>query len=172
MQGIKGFECLYAVDRNGNIWAEPRMERKWKWSHSGRWLKFGKRSGYSWVWLIRGQRRVGMPVHRIVAEAFLEKIPGKSHINHKNGIKTDNRVENLEWCTPAENLAHAWETGLIKKIVVIREPPKSVAEIRSRFRRRGDGKRSNVYELAKEFGIGKSQLYRIVRGQSWGKINV
>lgn len=51
-------------------------------------------------------------VHRLVAETFLQKIDGNNVVNHINGDKTDNRVENLEWTTPSGNVTHAHKTGL------------------------------------------------------------
>lgn len=59
--------------------------------------------------------RVPRPIHRMVAETFIEPVKGKYHVNHKDGDKLNNCVENLEWCTNAENRAHAKANGLIAR---------------------------------------------------------
>jgi hypothetical protein len=58
----------------------------------------------------KGERKY---VHRLIAEAFLAADDGRPHVNHKDGVKTNNALENLEWCTHAENMQHAQRSGLV-----------------------------------------------------------
>ena len=55
-------------------------------------------------------------VHRLLAEYFIPKVEGMNHVNHKNGIKNDYRLENLEWCNHSINMQHAWDNGLSENV--------------------------------------------------------
>ena len=74
------------------------------------------RDGYTTVVGKKNGKPQNWRVHRLVAQTFLPNPENKPMVNHINGIKDDNRLENLEWCTASENATHAVETGLTKII--------------------------------------------------------
>jgi len=72
------------------------------------------RKGYFVVTLCKNGKKKSYGIHRLVAKSFLTNDNCKPEVNHKNGLKTDNRVKNLEWVTSSENQIHAVKTGLHK----------------------------------------------------------
>ncbi len=107
---IEGYEDRYEVSNMGNV-------RSLNYRNTGKektLTPITEGKGYLMVGLCRGQTMKWQKVHRLVAAAFIPNPEDKPQVNHKNGIKTDNRVENLEWATNSENQKHAYKTGLNK----------------------------------------------------------
>jgi hypothetical protein len=73
------------------------------------------KKGYFRIGLRKDNKTKFFKVHRIVANVFIPNSENKPQINHINGVKTDNRTENLEWCTCKENVQHSVENGTFKR---------------------------------------------------------
>ena len=96
-KAVPGYEGLYEVSHMGRVYSVRR----------GKLRKLNKLpNGYLQVMLSKDGHRAYLLVHRLVAEVFIPNPEDKPQVNHRNGDKTDNRAENLEWCTMSENLQH------------------------------------------------------------------
>lgn len=95
----------YLVDETGRVAS----------LHGSQWKElrqYEKRCGYLGVVLYDSGNRKDVLVHVLVAAAFLGPKPGGLQVNHKDGDKTNNRLSNLEYVTPSENIQHAYDNGL------------------------------------------------------------
>jgi hypothetical protein len=116
---VKGFEKQYEISNLGNLRSIDREVKHYidgfirKYKGSVKKVRLST-DGYLKCNLKNDGKRFDFRVHRLVAEAFIPNNENKPIINHKNGIKTDNRVDNLEWCTISENVLHATKNRLIK----------------------------------------------------------
>lgn len=168
---VEGYEGYYQVSNFGRVESLGRdVINKWgttTWKPE-RILKGSVQSlGYCVVYFCVDSDEKVMRVHRLVAEAFIPNPENKPHENHLDGDKQNNRVSNLEWCTPAENTAHAIENGLHNTGRGERHGHakltwKDIRIIR-RLRRNGMA----LKNIASRFNVSESNISYIANGHTW-----
>lgn len=108
---VSNYGDIYTTHKN-KIRSNGRKDNR-----KGRKLKPATdKDGYLRITLTNNGKRKSYHVHRLVARTFLDNYDNKLQVNHKNGIKNDNRVENLEMVTLQQNIKHSIETGLKPKL--------------------------------------------------------
>jgi hypothetical protein len=157
---VIGYEGLYQVSNFGNIYSFLRKKK----------MKPHKtKKGYLRTCLRKNNKSIPFLVHRLVLYAFKDNVDDKLEVNHINGIKHDNRFENLEWVTSSENSIHAINLGLkiMKKGVehgMSKLTEKEVLEIRA------IGRSMTQKEIGKKYGIVHSQVGFILNRKQWKHI--
>lgn len=153
----------YSVSNYGNvinnITGQTISQRK---STNG-YMRFNVRTGTT-----KYEKPKTLPTHRVVAELFLPKVEGKTHVNHKDTDKTNNNVNNLEWCTPQENSIHACENIKGLKDIYIKNLEKTYATNKKPITVYKNGVLIGRYaskgETSKALGIDAKTIYNGLHG--------
>ena len=116
---LKDYEGLYEISNKGRVLRLGRiitdsLGRKRPIKDLLLKPQINIENGYVYVHLGKGDKRKLVSLHRLVAKNFIPKVSGKTYVNHIDGNKENNRVENLEWVTAQENTLHAYENGLLR----------------------------------------------------------
>ena len=167
---IPNFGDCYAVSNKGRV----KRLKGTSGTRPGRICKPAYLRGYARYRLcVNGEHPRMFNAHRLVYEVFVGPIPEGMQINHKNGVKNDNRVQNLEVVTASENKVHAHEVlGLAypepygspgEKNPRAKLNWEKVREIRRRYAAGGTSQQA----LADEFGIDQTNISRLLREDTW-----
>lgn len=168
---VVGYENMYQVSNLGNV----KSLRRKKWNGFDyqqvieKILSQKLHQGYRYVNLsLLGKGKL-IGVHRLVAIAFLNNPDNKKYVHHKDNNPSNNHVDNLEWCTQAENIGYSVAQGRFNQgTLSLRSKftEEDVVEIRKRI----SNKEISQCKLAKELGVTQNCISEIVNRQTWKHI--
>ncbi len=158
---IDGVKTRYIIDRLGNIYNSENKKPLIPQLSSG---------GYYRVQLRINNVSKSYAIHRLVAYAFISNPFNKPDINHIDGIKSHNYVENLEWVTKSENSLHAYRTGLNSNAGEINPKAKlteqDVISIWNDINMNND----SFINIGKKYGVSKATISHIYKGDTWKEL--
>lgn len=163
---IEGYEGLYFIFRDGRIWS----------SISQIFLKpVIVSNGYAHITLCKENTKKQYTIHSLVLKSFLSQKNKGLVANHKNGIKSDNRLKNLEWVTSKENSIHSWKTGLSKTSIKHKKSAINAGESRRKLKTQEvlmiRESSLSTYVLAKMYNLHQSCIWRIKKKITYANIH-
>ena len=148
----------YAISSEGRVASRKKQ---------GIWIlrKIGLYERYPQVTLVKNGKVHCVKVHRLVARAFIPNPKNLATVNHKDGDKSNNRVENLEWLSQKDNIRHGIKTGLIRELSGKNHPSYQNNEYIFQHEKHGTV-HCTRYELRQEYGLTKSGIADLIKGRS------
>lgn len=159
---VVGWEELYEVSSLGRVRTLVTRHQ----SPAGRMKRFGKcRAGYPQVCLAIGSKKIQCRIHILVARAFIGEPPPGHVVNHRDGDKWNPRLGNLEYVTSAENVAHAFSTGLMPVGEQRSDAKLCEDDVRAIRQMCDAGTPTRI--LASRFGVSRRAVRKIVAREMW-----
>lgn len=169
---VKGYEGLYEVSSLGRVRSIERKVKHWRGGLRIKKAKikqpFKSNCGYVMVGIYKDGTQTNFLVHRLVGKAFIPNPENKEQVNHINGIKTDNRVENLEWNTRSENINHADRNNL-RVLKGTNNAGAKLTELQV-IQIRNIGNAKSIEEISKSFNVGINCIKKILKRETWNHI--
>lgn len=159
---LMGYDYEYVINENMDVFRKKYVSRDGKFIKSKKLSQSLGKNGYYYVNLKKNGKTKLEYVHRLMGKAYIPNPEGKPQINHKNGIKTDNRIENLEWVTEKENAVHAVVNGLSD---IGEESKKSKLTLEEAIQIKNSS--GSDTETAEVYGVSRAQVRRIKEGINW-----
>lgn len=169
---VKGYEGLYEIDEDSVLYSLERITyntlgRKVYTKSCVRKPIFNKFHGYMTITLCKNGKTKTFRYHRLVAECFIENPQGKPFVNHINGDKTDNRIENLEWVTEQENTDHAIKTNLFD-VSGCNNPSSKLTMEQIKIAAERIRKGELISSIAFEFGVNRNAITKSIKRELGG----
>lgn len=155
---IKGYEGIYSVSNLGRV--KKLVNNLFLNSYRGKYLS---------VQLRKFKKSKKIRIHRIVAEAFLPNPLKKLDVNHKDGNKYNNKLDNLEWATRSENMKHAYNSGISTPLKGVQKCNAKLTEKDVLFIKR-QSKSITAEILAKKFDVSTGTIYNVRCQRTWKHI--
>lgn len=164
MENVEVWKDVVGYDGKYQVSCLGRIKSLYKRRSSRILSQKNDRDGYLSICLCKNNMKKHFRTHRLVCDSFIENPSSLPVVNHINGIKNDNRVENLEWTSVLENIRHSWKTGLSNRKIGENNfhsklTEKIVLEIRSSSLSRK--------ELANTYKVSPELIGLVINRKSW-----
>jgi len=164
---INGYENYYQISNYGNVKTLYNRYKKCIFKKP-----FIRKDGYVVINLIKDKKQTTFYLHKLVAGHFIQQDGDvlKSEVNHIDGNKQNNNVDNLEWCTSSFNSKHAYDTGLTKigsertssKLTedLVRKIPELIKN------------GNTIKQISKLFNVSTTAIHHVLKGRNYGFLNL